>query len=176
MKLRLMAGLLFGLMGVISSCGYTTRSLLPPNLRTIYVEPFKNRIDFTEEGKRNLYFPLLENDVRREIVDRYLFDGNLRIGKEGEADLILRGELLNYERNALRISEDEQVEEYRIHIVVSLQLIDSEKNEARWIEPSFVGEATYFVTGAKAKSESQALNDALEDLARRVVERTVEDW
>ncbi len=43
-------------------------------------------------------------------------------------------------------------------------------------EPSFSGEATYFTVGAQAKSESAALEDALTDLARRVVERVIENW
>jgi len=41
---------------------------------------------------------------------------------------------------------------------------------------SFTGNTSYFTTGTQAKSEATAVNDALTDLARRIVERTVEQW
>ena len=46
----------------------------------------------------------------------------------------------------------------------------------RWTESNFVGETTYFTSGSLAKSENVAIQDALTDLARRIVERTIEDW
>jgi hypothetical protein len=55
-------------------------------------------------------------------------------------------------------------------------MIDNTTGEVYWEEPSFAGEATYFLTGAQAKSETAALDEALTDLARRVVERTVQNW
>ena len=45
-----------------------------------------------------------------------------------------------------------------------------------WAEPSFGGDSTYLVTGSGSKSESVAIDDAVKDLAQRIIERTVEDW
>jgi hypothetical protein len=45
-----------------------------------------------------------------------------------------------------------------------------------WKYDRFIGEATYFVTGAQATSEESAVEEATTDLARRIVERTVENW
>ena len=157
-------------------CGYSVRSLLPANLKTVHVEPFKNSIIFTEEQSHDIYFPLLEVEVRKAIVDRYLFDGNLKIADADKADLTLEGELKSYERQSLRISENEDTQEYRIHVIVSLTLKDNKKGKVLWEEPGFAGETTYFVTGPNAKTETAAVNDAVKDLARRVVERTIEDW
>lgn len=163
-------------MVIFSSCGYTTRSTLPSSLKTIYVETFKNNIDFAVEGRRNLYLPLLEVNVRNAVINRFLFDGNLKIADADKADLILKGQLLSYDRTALRYADNGDVQEYRIHIMVSLELYNAQKQETSWTESGFVGEATYFVTGALAKSEETAVTDAITDLARRIVERTVEDW
>ena len=158
------------------SCGYSTRSTLPSNYRTIYVNPFKNNILYDKEGSRNLYLPLLEQKVRNAIINRFLFDGALKIAKSEQADLILKGELINYERGGLRFTDEDNVQEYRITITVSLELWDPVKQEVVWSESSFSGEATYIVSGAQAKSEDTAVAEAITDLARRVVERTVEDW
>ena len=158
------------------SCGYSAKALLPPNLRTIYVEPFKNNINYTTEQTRNIYFPLLEVNVRNAIINRFLFDGNLRIKDPDTASLILKGELTSYERNALRIADNEDVEEYRVRVVVKMVLWDTAKQTVFWEEPSFAGESTYFVSGPQAKTETDAVEAAITDLARRVVNRTIEDW
>lgn len=160
----------------ITGCGYSTRSLLPNHIKTIYVEPFKNSIDFASEGRRNIYFPLLEVNSRNAIIERYIFDGNLRVSESQNADLVLKGELINYDRTALRYTDNDDVQEYRVYITVKLELWDAVNQEYMWTESSFTGEATYFITGALATTEESAVAEAITDLARRVVERTIENW
>ncbi|MCK5082038.1 MAG: LptE family protein [Candidatus Omnitrophica bacterium] len=140
------------------------------------MEPFKNSINYTTGTGRNIYFPLLEVKARNAVINRFLLDGNLKIVEPHEADLILKGELKRYERSGLRYTDDDDVQEYRVHITVSFDLIDTRSGEISWAEPNFVGEATYFVTGPSAKSEESAVEAAIVDLARRIVERTIEDW
>lgn len=159
-----------------SGCGYTTKSTLPKSIQTIRVEPFKNSINYTEGSGRNIYFPLLEVKSRNAVIDRFLFDGNLKVVELPQANLILKGELKNYQRTALRYTDDDDVQEYRVHVIVSFELTDARSGEISWTEPNFVGEATYFVTGPSARSEEAAVDDAILDLARRIVERTIENW
>jgi outer membrane lipopolysaccharide assembly protein LptE/RlpB len=161
---------------LLAGCGYTTSSTLPRSIKTIHVESFKNNIDFAQEGHRNIYLPLLEVKVQNGIINRFLFDGNLKIVEADRADIILKGELTGYDRTVLRYTDEEDAQEYRIHVTVSLELQDAKKQEVSWTESGFVGEATYFVSGSLAKSEESAVDEAVTDLARRVVERTVEDW
>ena len=157
-------------------CGYTVSSTLPPRLKTIHVQSFKNAIDFSEASKRNLYFPMLEVDIKNAITDQFLFNGRLKIMEEEGADLVLKGELKSYNRHALRYTDDNDVQEYRVQITVSLELWDQEKEKNMWAEPSFSGQATFFLTGSQATTEEAAVQEAIEDLARRIVERTVEYW
>lgn len=160
----------------IAGCGYSARSALPPNFRTIYVAEFENKIEYTTaSATRQLYIPLLEVRVRNAIIDRYLFDGNLRIGDPDNADLRLKGQLVSYSRSPLRFTDNDDVEEYRVSIVINMVLRDAE-DHIIWEEGNFAGEATYFVRGPLAESEDVAIEEALTDLARRVVERTIENW
>lgn len=168
--------IILGLAGTILGCGYTTGSTLPTDVKTIFVDTFVNRISFTNESRRNLYLPLLEQDVRRAISDRFLFDGNLKLDDADSADLVLTGELLNYRRVGLRFSGNDDVEEYRVYITVRLKMSRNGQEEPLWEEKAFIGEATYFVSGSRATSEESAVDESVEDLARRIVERTVEDW
>jgi len=164
----------------ISGCGYTTRSLISTRFKTIYVTPFLNKIDIASETStsRNyqLYRPLLETDITRAVIDRFVLDGNLRIEKEHDADLILKGFLVDYRRDVLRYESDDNPEEYRISLVVDISLWDRKQDKLLWEEKSFIGDTTYFLTGANVKTEDTAISDATTDLARRIIERVVEEW
>ncbi len=157
---------------VVAGCGYSTRSLLPEHYRTVFVPPFENKINYMAQDTRQVYIPGLETRVREAIVDRYLFDGNLHVVPQDEASLVLKGQLLAFEREELRLDQNEGVKEYRIRVIVALTLWDPATKETVWQEPSFAGEATYYT----ADPESAAIDAALKDLALRVVARTVENW
>ncbi len=161
---------------LLAGCGYSTRSLLPSRFRTIYIEPFENKVDYMNTTERKLYVPGMETRVREAVVDRYLFDGNLRVGNKDTADLVLKGQLLSFEREQLSLQENESVQEYRIRVTVALEMRDTAEKQPMWEESSFSGEATYYTVGPTAKSETQAIEEAIKDLATRVVARTVEDW
>ena len=165
------------LLGILmAGCGYTTRSTLPPSIKTIYVAPFKNEIILARDQGRQVYLPLMEVDVRNKIIDRFMFDGRLRVAKENNADLILKGSLKSYRRGGLRYTENDDVEEYRIYVTVDLEMYNTRLGQMVWREKGFTGEAEYFIRGPLASSESDAIKVAIEDLARRIVERTIEDW
>lgn len=171
---------------LLSGCGYTTRSLLPSNFKMIRVDNFKDDIKvYAEQSNVRMYRgyrPGMETDITKAIINRFLLDGTLKIASESNADLILKGELRDYSREPLRYSnnsayvEDNNVEEYRIKLLVDIELINARTGEVMWTEKGFTGETTYFTVGGLAISESAAIVKAEDDLARRIVERTVEVW
>jgi outer membrane lipopolysaccharide assembly protein LptE/RlpB len=179
-NLRKFAAVLLVTLFFIPGCGYTARSLLPSNLKSIYVENFANKIDVTAESSNERmyrgYRPGMELAISRSIRDKYLFDGNLKIAEEKEANLILKGKLVDFRNEALRYSRTDNIEEYRIRLVVDLELINAKDGTTRWKESNFAGESLYNTSGKFAKTQEQAIRDAQDDLARRVVERTVEEW
>lgn len=173
---RILAFLLLGIV-TLSGCGYTTGSLLPSGYKTIFVKPVENSVDYINQDERKLYVPGMENSVRTAMIDRFLFDGNLHVGTQDTADLVLEAKLTGFDREELRINTNADVKEYRLRVTVSMKVIDQRENgKIMWEEPSFAGESTYYVTGPLAKSDSAALEDAVKDLAQRVVERTVQNW
>ncbi|MBU4375932.1 MAG: hypothetical protein KKD29_00455 [Candidatus Omnitrophica bacterium] len=165
---------------IFSGCGYSGRSLLPENLKSICVGNFKSTIavgsEVTEDNKYAIYRPGIENDITNAIVDRFAFDGNLKIAQKDKANLVLEGTLTNYIKEALRYDNADNVEEYRIRIVLDMKLIERPSDKVMWTEKGFAGEATYNTMGRYATSEDTARDEAIKDLARRVVERTVEGW
>lgn len=174
-------GLAVVLVGLfLGGCGYTTRSLVTAQYTRIYIPQFANKINITQDAdsqsKYRINKPLLETDITKSVVNRFIFDGNLKVSKSEYADVALKGELLEFRRDPLRYTNSEDVEEYRLSIVVKIILWDQKADKALWEENNFTGDTTYFVTGANAKSEATAINDAITDLSRRIVERVVEQW
>jgi len=176
----LLVCLVAGLIG----CGYTTRSMVSSKYRAIYITPFVNKIDIAKESdlasKYKVNKPLLETDITQAVNDKFLFDGNLRPVSKESADLVLKGELVEFSRDPLRYTSNNDVEEYRLNLRVNISLWDNRENRLIWEENSFTGTTNYFTSfypvASDRKNEDMAINDALEDLARRIVERTVEEW
>lgn len=169
----------------LGGCGYTTRSMISDKYRTIYITPFASKIDITQEtysgSQYRLYKPGLETDVSKEVINKFLFDGNLKPVKKDSADLILKGELIEFRRDPLSYDDNDQVAEYRINVLVNLSLWDTKESKPVWEENGFTGYTTYFTsfatgTSITRKTDDAAVIDAVKDLARRIVERTVEEW
>ena len=176
--LRLLGGALLAFS--LSGCGYSASRLLPAEYRTIYVEAFDNKIPITQEfDERAGYItniPQLEEKVTQGVIDRFLFDGNLRVTNKPEtADLVLTGELRDFYRQPLRRQADSTIEEYRLNLTAAVRLRDRE-GKTVLEDPNFVADSTYFLSGALARTETAAVDDLVTDFSRRVVEWVIEYW
>lgn len=172
--------LLFFITTIFIGCGYTTGSLLPAHVKNIYVENFVNKIPLTEEvsdrNRYKTYRPRLELDITEAIIDKFIFDGHLRITQKQDADLVLEGELLDFRREPTKYGDNDAIEQYRIAIIINMKLMETKSDKVLWQEKGFAGSDYYYTVGSQAKSEDTAVTDAIDDLARRVVEKTIEVW
>ena len=164
----------------ISGCGYTNKSLIAPGANTIFVETFQNKIDITKEPssrqRYNVYKPFLEIKIADAIINRLLYDGNLNVVDRQSAQFLLQGELTNYIRQPLKYSDAQEIQEYRLSVMVNFTLKDSKSDEIILQQKDLTADTTYFVTGKSAKTEDSAINTLLEDLARRVTNRIIHRW
>jgi len=146
---------------------------LPSGIETIYVPNFVNNIS---QSSRYSYESGLEIDVTNAVIDRLIYDGNLRVVKEENADAVLIGEVIGYEQESLRYNELEGVEQYRLFITTRLTLQKRETEEIIFQESNFTGDTEFFIEGGSAISERAAADNAIEKLAKKIVDRIVEDW
>lgn len=164
---------------VIYGCGYTTKTNLSPELKTIHIEPFKNKINISTENTRTRYItytPGVEVALTNALVDRFILDGHLKVVSRKNADLVLSGELVDYRKDPVRYNSENEVEEYRVNIIVNLILTDVRNGQELWKLDNFGGDASTFIKGNLAKSDDTIIREASFDLVRRIVERTVEVW
>lgn len=156
-----------------TSCGYTRKTALPRDIRTIHVDTFKNKINL---GDVYAYEPGLEIKITNAVIRRLHLDGNLRVASREEADVVLEGDLIGFDQEGVRFTGLERIEEYRLYVAVDIRLRDIKTGETLWNEDNFSGDSSYFVTGPRSVSRTIATDRAVEKLARNVVDRIVEDW
>ncbi|RLJ04051.1 MAG: hypothetical protein DRP14_04035 [Candidatus Aenigmatarchaeota archaeon] len=165
--------LIFLVVVILSGCGYTTGSLIPSHIKTIYVETFTNK---TSE-------PGIEIEVTDAIKDRFLTDGALKIANSREeADSILKGEIIDYRREPLSYTSDNEVAEYRLVLTVNLTYYDLVKDEIMWEEEDFEADSEFYTTmqqqrfGSTNLDEEKLIENVARELAREIVNRTIEGW
>lgn len=158
---------------LFSGCGYNQKIQLPGDIKTIAVQTFKNEIPPKEQFA---YRPGLEVELTNAIIDRLIFDGNLKVVDESKADAVLEGAIISYEQEGLRFDQLESIEEYRLFLVVRFKLIDQRTNQVLIQEPNFSGRAEFFVSRNPTTVRRTAANTATFDLARSLVNRIIEEW
>lgn len=168
------------LVAFAAGCGYSSSALLPPELDSIHVSNFENMIDparETSDMRSNYtYWPGLENQLTRGVIDGFIFDRHLAIKPQSKAALTLSGQLTDFRQYPLSYDGGDNVVEYRVEIVVDMELYDNLNDKSMWKEDGFMGWSSYNISGPNTKSLSQAVEAAVDDLSRRIVERVVEAW
>ena len=157
----------------LSGCGYTQEVQLPSGIKTIAIRTFKNEIPPTEQFA---YRPGLEIELTNAIIDRFIFDGNLKVVDESKADAVLEGAVVSFEQEGLRFDRLESVEEYRLFLVVRYKLIDRRTHQVIMEEPNFSGRAEFFVNRNPTSNRRISANTATFDLTKSLVDRIVEEW
>ena len=121
---------LFIFVATIAGCGYTSASLLPPELESIYIENFTNEIMPTREVSNRRsgysYYPGLETDITRAVINDFLFDRSLDIKSEKDASLTLKGALVDYRQ--MPLSYDDDLDTLYNYIKTDKKVINSNLN------------------------------------------------
>jgi len=167
-------------LGLLSGCGYTTSSVIVEDAKSIHVNNIVNSIPVTDEvTDKRMYIAYrsgMELTITKDIIDRFVTDGNLSIQAAGNSDLVLDGELIDFRKDALRYDSADNVIEFRLMITVRLMLLNARTNDIVFDKAIVTGETTYRTTGQFTISESQAIQNAVTDLSIRVVDKIVEGW
>ena len=152
---------------LVPGCGYTLRSVIRGDIRTINVATFENKT--FEHG--------LETNLSSVLTREFILDGTLSVVDMSNADVQLSGEIVEYVLEPYTYGEEESdVQQYRIWVRADVVLRREGTGETIWEEKQMEGDTTYYVSGALAQTEDEALELALYELAKRIVSRTVKGW
>jgi outer membrane lipopolysaccharide assembly protein LptE/RlpB len=129
---------------------------------------------------KTIAVPILENetveyaiaeDLSTGVIDGFVTDNTLKVVGRSKADAILEGTVTKYERIAYTYDENDQVQEYKVNITVSVRLAKKDGGSI-WEETALSAYGIY-----KAEEEEETGQDrAIEKIAEDIVNRTVRDW
>jgi hypothetical protein len=157
----------------LSGCGYSRKTVLPRNIKTIYVETVKNKLDV---NSFTAYQQGLEMDITNAVIQRLQQDGTMKVVVQDKADAILKTDLVSLDQEGLRFNSLEGVSQYRLFIVVRMKLVEAKTGDVIWTEPNFSGDTEYYVTTVTSIGQQKASVDAVRRLAYNIVDRITEDW
>ncbi|MEI7752636.1 MAG: LptE family protein, partial [Candidatus Omnitrophota bacterium] len=133
----------------------------------------KNKLDMEA---LTAYQQGLEMDITNAVIQRLQQDGTVKVVEQKNADAILKTDLVSLQQEGLRFNALEGVAQYRLFIVVSLQLVDAKTGDIIWKEPNFSGDTEYYLTTVTSIGQQKASVDATHRLAYNIVDRITEDW
>ncbi|HMP74858.1 MAG TPA: LptE family protein [Kiritimatiellia bacterium] len=160
---------LVGLLLASSGCaGYRLGSMLPDDIKTVYVPSFLNE---TSE-------PLIEIDCQRAVIEELQRDGSLQIADEASADSIVRVRLREYrlEPVVFDTTSRSNVRQYRIRLTAAIVMTRRVDDTVIVERPAVRGEGVFTVAGDLSSSKLTGLPVAAADLARNIVQQMVEAW
>ncbi len=128
MNYKLKTGLaLLNLIGItlVSSCGvYTFSPKGKSEISSIYVDRFENQTP--EFG--------LASRMTDDIIDALLDDGTLKVVAAENAEAILTGALVQYERRPYEFTETEEVISYAVTMAFEIELKEGDSDSEIWKE------------------------------------------
>ena len=158
------------LAGVLSGCPYGfSSSLLPGHIKTIAVPLMENRTDRGE----------LSAALADSLTEAFIDDHTLKVVGEKTADSVLEGQILEYRWEPFTVDASENIQEYKIEIVVEARFVDVRKNKVIWEEKKLSQWDTYRFTsigGQEAETEATGIGRVLAKLTDDMLNRTVEGW
>jgi len=115
--------------------------------------------------------------VTDALITEFTEDNALRVVGEEEADSILRGAVVLYERLVMSYDASGNPTEYKVRVVAGLSYEDLTKSEVVW-EEDVEGWSVYSEVGEGGglTTEEEAREYAFEKLAQDVLSKTVQGW
>jgi hypothetical protein len=112
------------LAGAGAGCGTYgfSSSLLPAHIRSVAVPLPENRTNRSD----------LAAALADSLTEAFLNDQTLKVVGEREADSVVEGIVLEYRREPFTFDAQENVQTYRVEIVMDARFVDVRKNQVIW--------------------------------------------
>ncbi|MEO0074579.1 MAG: LptE family protein [candidate division WOR-3 bacterium] len=156
--------LLYFIVLFLSCCGYSTRSTLPPQYKSIAIPLVGNQTVKPNLGE------LLTN----QLIDDFTNDRTLVIVPNERANLILECRIINYERSPQSYTANQEVINYRITMSAFIDIIDKTKFSD---ESLYRGEVSSWITyDVSQESEDDGINKVIKKLSLEILRKVLTAW
>ena len=145
-----------------------TGTSIPENVNSIFI-PF-----FADQSSSGIGD--LSDRLNQIIINRFINQTRLRsANSRGEADAVLEGSIVSYQNRPSSITGDQEAEQNEVTITVraTYQYTDQEKPE--W-NKSYTGKANYDPNEDPIQGETNAAEEAIEQIANNMFNDAVSGW
>jgi hypothetical protein len=153
---------------------YSARTRMPERLQTIAVPVFANRT-YLEDYTRGLEMELTE--ATRQV---FLQNGRLKLTGRENADLVLEGDVLRFQRSNLRVDRYGDPAEVQLDILARVSLYDVKEARYLFRNMSVTNQKSRPSSGVynlrRGESEAMGRKQAIEDLGRNISRLVLERW
>ena len=158
--------LIFSLLFIISigGCGYSSKSLLRSNVRSIYIPIFDN----------DTFYRGFEFDLTEAVRDQILLRTRLNIVDKDESDSILFGKINAVNENVLIGDTRDNIVESRIAISAEVRWVDKRTGRTIVERKNIKMPAEFIVRRNETLSSSSKA--AFVKVAQRIIDVMEEDW
>lgn len=146
---------------IFTGCTYSFNPSLYSHIESIAIPVFEN-----ETVKYGLAEPLT-----KQLIEAFMEDGSLRICGAKEADSILNGKIVKYEKRPFIYDEYEKVSFFKIIIRIEVQFRDRVRDRTLW-NREFEDWGRY----AADEDEEKGIEEAVEKLKNRLIGEIIEAW
>jgi hypothetical protein len=161
---RLATILMCAALALVTGCGYSSRSMIRQDVKTVYVPVFENRT--FRHG--------LEFDLTRSLTDKIQQKSNLKIADKDVADTILRGEIVEVsQRDIIRRDRVTPIEA-RVVVYANVVWTDRRTNRVLMQKKNVQSPAEFIVS--RQEDFTSAAKEAMADLAEKIVNLMEEEW
>jgi hypothetical protein len=144
-------------------------SLLPANIHSVAVPLPENKTNRGELGTA----------LADSLTQAFLRDQTLKVVAEKDADSVVEAQILEYHREPFTFDAQENVQTYRVEIVLEARYVDVHKNHVIWEEKHLAQWDTYNfapVGGRPAETEDVGIGRVLAKLKDDIINRTLQAW
>lgn len=154
---------------LLGGCGYKAGGLYPEDVTTIDVPIWT--------VSKNVYRRNLEDRLTEAIKKQITLDTPYQIAGKGTADTRLTGTIERVEQRVLSTNPDNGLPwEKEVTFTVSFRWTDLRSGKERVNESNFKCSSTYIPQQPYSEDFFQGSEGAINEIARRIVERLQSDW
>jgi lipopolysaccharide assembly LptE-like protein len=148
----------------LASCGYSSKSLLRTNVRSIYIPIFEN--DTYRRG--------YEFEITKAIRDQILLRTRLDIVDKDEADSILFGKIARVDENVLIEDTRDNIVESRVSVGIDIRWVDKRTGRAIVDRKNITAPAEFIVR--RFETLDSAGEESFVRVAQSIIAAMEEDW
>lgn len=151
-------------LAAVVGCGYSSESLYPSNVRTVYVDMAQSK-----EFRRGIEFQLTE--ALRKELDRMT---PYRNAPREKADTLFTAEVLEWRESTLGRSWTDKPRQTAATLAIRYRWQDMRTGKILAEHPRFITTVEY--VRPAGESTYNAVDDAASKMARKIVESLAQDW